>query len=64
MNRFMIAPDTMSTIRRLDNHWCFHTVWAKSGHPAHHFQVKATSRNKLLSVDSVEKVGYPKLPDH
>lgn len=28
MNRFMIAPDTISTIRRSDNHWRFHTAWA------------------------------------
>ncbi|TBN35841.1 hypothetical protein EYC95_25630 [Pseudomonas sp. BGI-2] len=30
INRFMIVPDTIQTIRRLDNHWCFHTAWAVS----------------------------------
>jgi hypothetical protein len=30
MNRFMIAPTTISTIRRLDNNWRFHTAWVDS----------------------------------
>lgn len=30
MNRFMIVPATISTIRRLDNRRCFHTAWVES----------------------------------
>ncbi len=30
MSRFMITPDTISTIRRLDNHWRVHAAWTHS----------------------------------
>lgn len=31
MNRFMIAPATITTVRRLYNHGRFHTAWPHSG---------------------------------
>ncbi|MGH8422414.1 MAG: hypothetical protein ACRER3_08675, partial [Pseudomonas fluorescens] len=46
MNRFMIAPDTISTIRRLDNHWRFHTAWVDSC-PSHQAAISPKAATRI-----------------